>query len=37
MHVPTELAEQVPIDEGDANGESDDNHREDGGEHVEEG
>ena len=37
LHAPTELGEQVPIDESDPDGESDDDHRKDGGEHVEEG
>ena len=37
LHAPTELGEQVPIDESDPDGESDDDHRKDGREHVEEG
>ena len=37
MCAPTKLGLQVPIDEGDADGESDDDHGEDGGEHVQEG
>ena len=37
MGAPTKLCLEVPIDESDADGESDDDHGEDGGEHVQEG
>ena len=37
MDAPTELGEQIPIDERHADGEGDHDHRKYGGEDVEEG